>query len=72
MAYELSEGFEDGLTGLQILIRRSTKDYILKVTENEQMASMADAMFGATVWNKVLEWALEYKEKRVCPKIEFF
>ena len=65
MAYELSEGFENGLNGLQILIRKYNQEYILKVTNgNEGLASMADTMFGQTVWQKVLQWTMEFKEKK--------
>jgi hypothetical protein len=67
MAFELSEGFENGLNGLQILIRKYNQEYILKVTNgNDSLASMADMMFGATVWNKVLQWTMEFKEKKEC------
>ena len=65
MAFELSEGFENGLNGLQILIRKYNQEYILKVTNgNDGLASMADMMFGSSVWNKVLEWCMEFKEKK--------
>ena len=65
MAYEMSEGFENGLNGLQILIRRYNREYIMRTSNNEQMASMADSMFGRTIWNKVLEWTLEFKAKKL-------
>lgn len=64
MAYEVSLGFENGLNGLQILIRRYNRDYIMRTSNNEQMAGMADAMFGRTIWNKVLEWYHEFKTEK--------
>jgi len=65
MAYELSEGFVNGLNGLQIMIRKCSIDYIMKVTGgNEAMAGMADTLFGRTVWDKILSWCMEWKAKK--------